>query len=247
MLAAIPKAFKVKGEKQAERLTATVQPALKFYLEGLWWSRLRLEESLNLSWDREDRIQVDVTGDDPVFIIPKGMQRNKKATICPMAPEFAKLLQRVPRAERTGPVIRLPGLKLNRDCRKPQWVGTTIRRIGKAANVVVQRSAAGKVKFASAHDLRRSFGERWAHRILPKELMEVMRHRSIETTMRYYVGRNAKKTGSAMRMAYNRTKVSIQVSAADSELTTARMKKAASRYDVAAYSVGPTGFEPATF
>jgi integrase len=214
MLAAIPKAFTPKGDKQTERLTSTVKPAWKFYLEGLWWNGLRLEESLNLSWDREDRIQVDLTGEDPVFIIPKGMQKNKKATVCPMAPEFAEMLQRVPQAERTGPVFRLPGLKLNRDCRQSEWVGTILRRIGKAANVVVERRANGKVKFASAHDLRRSFGERWAHRILPKELMEVMRHSSIETTMRYYVGRNAKKTANAMRAAYNRSKVSIQVSAA---------------------------------
>jgi integrase len=71
----------------------------------------------------------------------------------------------------------------------------------------------GKVKYALAHDLRRSFGERWAHLILPKELMEVMRHRPIETTLRYYTGRNAKKTASAMRTAPDRQKVSIQVSA----------------------------------
>jgi integrase len=222
MLAAITKAFKPKGDKQNERLANAVKPAWKFYLEGLWWSGLRLEESLNLWWDREDRIQVDLTGDDPVFIIPKGMQKNRKSTVCPMAPEFAELLATVPEAQRTGPVFRLPGLKLNRDCRRPEWVGTTIRRIGKAANVVVERKSSGKVKFASAHDLRRSFGERWAHRILPKELMEVMRHRSIETTMRYYVGRNAKKTASAMRAAYNRQKVSVQVSAADSEETAAQ-------------------------
>lgn len=168
MLEAIPKGFTPQGDKQKERLTTSVKLAWEFYLEGLWWSGLRLEESLNLWWDREDRIQVDLTGDDPVFIIPKGMQKNKKAMVCPMAPEFAELLLRVPEADRTGPVFRLPGLKFGRDCRKPEWVGTTLRRIGKAAGVVVQRTAAGKVKFASAHDLRRSFGERWAHLILPE-------------------------------------------------------------------------------
>jgi len=50
------------------------------------------------------------------------------------------------------------------------------------------------VKFASRHDLRRSFGERWAERVLPKVLMELMRHASIDTTMRYYVGQNAQRT-----------------------------------------------------
>ena len=57
-------------------------------------------------WDREDRIQLDRTGDDAVLIILKGIQKNKKATICPMAPEFAELLSSVPEPERTGPVFR---------------------------------------------------------------------------------------------------------------------------------------------
>ena len=125
MLAAIPKAFNPKGDKQAERLAGDVKTAWKFYLEGLWWSGVRLEESLNLWWDREDRIHVDLTGKRPMLIIPKGMQKNKKATVRPMAPEFARLLDSVPKAERTGPVFKLPGLKFNRDCRKPEWVGTT--------------------------------------------------------------------------------------------------------------------------
>ena len=198
MLAAIPKAFKPKGDKQAERLTGTVEPAWTFYLYGLWWSGLRLEESLNLWWDREDRIQVDLSGKRPMLIIPKGMQKNKKATICPMAPEFAELLGSVPQAERTGPVFKLPGLEAQPRLPQAGMGRHDVRRIGKAANVVVQRSAAGKVKFASAHDLRRSFGERWSHRIMPKELKEVMRHRSIETTMRYYVGRNAEQTADAL-------------------------------------------------
>jgi integrase len=42
-------------------------------------------------------------------------------------------------------------------------------------------------KFASAHDLRRSFGTRWAPRLKPATLQLLMRHKSIETTMKYYV------------------------------------------------------------
>ena len=43
------------------------------------------------------------------------------------------------------------------------------------------------VKYASAHDLRRSFGTRWAKRTMPAVLQKLMRHSSIETTLRYYV------------------------------------------------------------
>jgi len=41
-----------------------------------------------------------------------------------------------------------------------------------------------RVKYASAHDLRRAFGERWAARIMPAQLKDLMRHESIETTLR---------------------------------------------------------------
>jgi integrase len=62
----------------------------------------------------------------------------------------------------------------------------------------VNTNAAGKVKFASAHDLRRSFGERWASRVMPQVLMELMRHESIDTTMKFYVGRNAQSTAALL-------------------------------------------------
>jgi integrase len=48
-----------------------------------------------------------------------------------------------------------------------------------------------KRKYASAHDLRRAFGLRWSARVMPAVLQQLMRHESIETTMRYYVGRDA--------------------------------------------------------
>ena len=53
-------------------------------------------------------------------------------------------------------------------------------------------------KTASAHDLRRAFGERWASRLMPAQLMELMRHETIETTLSYYVGRNAERTAAIL-------------------------------------------------
>ena len=47
------------------------------------------------------------------------------------------------------------------------------------------------IKYASVHDLRRSFGSRWARRVMPAELKKLMRHASIETTMAYYVDQDA--------------------------------------------------------
>lgn len=46
-------------------------------------------------------------------------------------------------------------------------------------------------KYAGAHDLRRAFGTGWSKRVMPAVLKQLMRHRSVETTMKYYVERNA--------------------------------------------------------
>ena len=67
--------------------------------------------------------------------------------------------------------------------------------------MVVKRKV-HKVKYASAHDLRRSFGERWATRVMPQVLQELMRHESIETTLRYYVGPNAQATAAVLWEAH---------------------------------------------
>lgn len=81
--------------------------------------------------------------------------------------------------------------------------GKVIVRIGEATGVKVNvHPNTGKVKYASAHDLRRAFGERWATRVMPPVLQQLMRHESIDTTLRYYVGRNAEATAEAVWDAF---------------------------------------------
>jgi hypothetical protein len=65
------------------------------------------------------------------------------------------------------------------------------------------------VKYASAHDLRRAFGERWAARLMPAQLKELMRHESIETTLRFYVGTDAQRTAEAAWAAYERATAAV--------------------------------------
>jgi integrase len=99
----------------------------------------------------------------------------------------------VPEPKRTGPIF-----KLDRADGKPgrpssDAVSKAVSKIGAKANVRV-----GETKTASAHDLRRAFGERWSAKLMPAQLMELMRHESIETTLTYYVGRNAERTAAAL-------------------------------------------------
>ena len=77
-----------------------------------------------------------------------------------------------------------------------------ISEIGEAAGVIVATEES-KVSYASAHDLRRSFGTRWASRVMPVVLQELMRHSSIATTLRFYVASNAAKTAADLWGRYS--------------------------------------------
>lgn len=57
--------------------------------------------------------------------------------------------------------------------------GYTISAIGKVEGMVVSPEAG---KTATTHDLRRTFGTRWAKRVVPATVKELMRHASIDTT-----------------------------------------------------------------
>lgn len=175
---------------------------IRRFLRGLWWGGLRLEEAVDLWWDREDRMHVDLSGDEPVLRIHGDQEKGGQDRVLAIAPEFAEILLAVPQQERVGRVFRLPSTRKDN-------VSKIVSAIGKAAGIKVNTDPrTGKVKYASAHDLRRSFGERWAARVMPQILMELMRHESIETTMRYYVGRNAQNVAKVLREAVAKSDIS---------------------------------------
>jgi len=178
-------------------------PSWKYYLEGLWLSGLRLAESIELYWDRDDRLCVDLAGKRPMLRIPAQLEKGKQDRILPMAPEFYEFLMKTPEAERTGRVFKPlrrchEGERLTDDriCR-------LVSAMGQKANVKVwTHPVTGKVKYASAHDLRRSFGFRWSQRVMPAVLQQMMRHENIDTTMEYYVGRDAEATADTIWQAF---------------------------------------------
>ena len=132
--------------------------------------------------------------------VPGELEKGNEDRILPMAPEFAEFLRKTPFPDRIGYVFNpLPRRQRYSSRISAHHVSRVISRIGEAASVIVNGNCkTGKVKYASAHDLRRSFGERWAPRVMPNVLQELMRHENYETTMRYYVGQNAKRTSSLL-------------------------------------------------
>ena len=188
MLAKVPD---VVGERAADSWT--------HYLTGLWLSGLRLEESMHLYWDRDDRLLVDFTGKYPMLHIPAEYQKKHEDQLMPLVPEFVEFLLETPSLDRTGPVFNPLPLRANAPRLQPHRVGELASAIGKAAGVkVFTDPITAKVKYASAHDLRRSFGDRWKTKVMPHVLKELMRHKNIETTNRYYITENAASTAQLL-------------------------------------------------
>lgn len=171
-------------------------------LEGLWWSGLRRGEALDLWWDRDDKLSIDLSGKRPLLKVIPELEKGFEDRLLPIAPEFAEFLLAIPPARRTGRIFnpqpdRGQNLTLDR-------VSKIIWRVGEKAGVVVQTEAkTGKVKFASAHDFRRAFGDRWALRVMPAVLQLLMRQKSIDTTMKFYMGRSAQATADVVWEAYS--------------------------------------------
>jgi integrase len=209
----IPKAGGAKGRSLAgeefDRLLATARKVRRKdsaewvrYLAGLWLSGLRLEESLILSWEQDAPFAVDLTGRRPAFRIEAAAQKSRKDERLPMTEDFYRFLMQTPEAERVGRVFKLVGANAPHIPVTPQRVCRTVAKIGEKAGIVVatvekRKRVDGKLvtttvkKFATAHDLRRSFGTRWAKRVMPAVLQRLMRHADIGTTMKYYVTMDA--------------------------------------------------------
>jgi len=164
-------------------------------LRGLWLSGLRLGEALELSWDDDAAIRVDVSGRYPALDIQGRAQKSGKDELLPLAPEFCEFLLAVPEAQRHGLVFGIYGpagpLTTKRASRY-------IAACGKASNVVTNKALG---RYATAHDLRRAFAVRWSRRVFPPELQVLMRHSSITTTMDYYVSQEAESMGDRLRAA----------------------------------------------
>ena len=170
----------------------------RFYLETLWWGGLRIGEALRLSWDPQADAAVWLTPGHKAAIrfLIRG-HKAKRSELMPLAPQFAAMLESVPEADRVGRVFNLrfsdahPGhLSQNRVMR----IHTAISR---RANVYVD----GDVP-ATAHDYRRAFGTRWAKLVMPAVLKRMMRHKTIDTTMKYYVEHDAEDIATQIYAAH---------------------------------------------
>ena len=207
MLKSVSNIVIIKGKSETcKKKEAEIQESWRFYLRGLWYSGLRLTESLNLSWESDNGLLVDLHNHKyPMLRIRAEAEKGNQDRTLPIVPEFAEFLEEVPEDQRIGSVFNPLAIKCYQERMTPAAISKKIADIGENANIIVgdngnidKKTEKRKPRFASAHDLRRSFGERWAMKVMPQVLMQLMRHESMETTLKFYVGRNAEKVAEAI-------------------------------------------------
>ena len=134
-------------------------------------------------------------------------QKRNRSEVYSLTSDFGEFLLATPMDDRSGRMFVVPGVK-SAVAADHKWIGKVISRIGKRAGVVAGNRD-GKVKHASAHDLRRAFGQRLAYapKMTAIKLKRLMRHRSIETTLRYYVGTDGTDALDDVFEEYRRQKI----------------------------------------
>jgi len=198
MLIAVDEEIPIGENWKPERVSKanTQRDSIKFLLNGLWLSGLRLGEALSLTWDQwADGIRVDLSGKYAKLLIAAEDEKGGKDRVYPMTPDFAEFLQAVPKESRQGFVFR-PILSRG-ECRRVDTVSKAICGVGERAGVKVDENS-GSVVYASAHDLRRAFGARWSRKVNSMVLKELMRHASVTTTEKYYVGIQSDETSALL-------------------------------------------------
>jgi len=176
-------------------------------IRGLYLSGLRRREALALAWDREDTLHVyhgpetrhTLAGRRPMLAILAEGEKGRRDRLLPMTPDFVAFLRQTPPLERAGHVFN-PTTQRGRA--HEDTVSQYVRKMAELAGVTTGLDRRGRRRWATAHDLRRSFGDRWAARVMPVVLKELMRHESIETTERYYYGQSAERTAAAVYAAH---------------------------------------------
>lgn len=148
-------------------------------LRGLYYSGLRLGEALQLSWDEDALINVQLDGPRSRLYIDGSSQKSGRDSTLPITPEFFELLDQTPDWERYGLVFEIE-VSIKRAIR-------VISAVGEWAGIVTN-NVAGEKKHATAHDLRRGFGTMMANLGMPQaKLQAIMRHSNVATTNQYYV------------------------------------------------------------
>jgi integrase len=134
------------------------------FIATAWYTGMRRNEMLDLTWDDRGMPTVDLANNR--IRIPAAYNKSDEDQWLPLHPQLTEILGAT--AERRGYLF--PTLR-----RSPT---ETSRKFSKLARSLGLR--------ITLHDLRRSFGSRYASVVQAPVLQRLMRHADIKTTLTYY-------------------------------------------------------------
>lgn len=156
---------------QVLKKNAAEYPELVDVIKLCWLGGFRRSEALQLHF-KSGPIKINFSMHVPSIIWQSAGQKGKRNEVVPMPPDLARFLHRL--NDGRGRVIQT---KLT-----PDFIGRIFKQVGEDAGIKVS-----DIKYATAQDFRRTFGQRWAMRVHPMTLCLLMRHADIETTKKYYI------------------------------------------------------------
>lgn len=146
---------------------------------------MRLEDCHNFRWDPEPGFHYphNLGGRSPMLAFSSEQKSGSEERI-PLTPFAVEYLRSI--ECETGFVCRMFGARGEHDT--AGRLGRVIANAGRAAGIVVKPTGGkmGSPKWASAHDLRRTFGAWLLDHVNIRDAQTMMRHASFETLMRYY-------------------------------------------------------------
>jgi integrase len=150
--------------EEFERLVAAApDERWRAFLWTAWLTGMRRTEMLDLHWQDDGRPWVDF-GQSRIWI-PAAYNKADADQWMPMHPDLVKVL--APHRQARGRLFPLAA--------HPSGVTTMFAKLAKKAGVRV-----------TLHDLRRSFGSRYASKVPAPVLQRLMRHANIQTTLAFY-------------------------------------------------------------
>jgi integrase len=154
---------KITAEEFERLLSKAPSPQWRALLATAWYAGMRRNEMLALTWDCRDCPHLDFQAKR--IIIPAACNKSDEDQWVPLHPQLAEILQTLPRD--TAHLFPFRG--------DPRQVSKRFAKIARTAGLGI-----------TLHDLRRSFGSRYASVVPAPVLQRLMRHADIKTTMEYY-------------------------------------------------------------
>lgn len=165
-------------------------------LRGLWFSGLRISEAMMLHRSDRDKHR-PLRLDEKARLVFVNSQKSRKTQIVAITPDFADLLRSTQPTEE-GFYFNPAGTRGR--YKLANSVGRVISDLGSDLGIETDDN-----QYATAHDLRRSFARRWSNIVMPPVLQHLMRHASIETTLKFYVGSDADNAARTIYEAWTTT------------------------------------------